>query len=91
MSPEKEKSKPAPGDWKRKCAWVAVPRGAVERGASRIAEAEQAGALVESLAGCVVQRRPDALVLLVRPDVEEHRVAAAGKEAEGGSSGSGSR
>jgi hypothetical protein len=71
---------------------VALLREPVDRGAARVAEPEQPGALVEGLAGGVVERRPEELGGAPPPDGEELRVPAAREQAvNGGSSGSGSR
>src|SRR5919197_1333013 len=63
-------------------ARIALAREAVERGAARIAESEQARALVEGLAGGVVDRRPDAAEAALVAHVEEQRVPAAREQAE---------
>ena len=83
MSPENEKSRPgtrATGNVVR--LGVAVPRQPVDRRAARIAEPEQARALVERLAGRVVERRPHDLEAAVIPNVEEQRVPAAREQAQ---------
>ena len=63
---------------------VAVRGQPFERRAARVAEAEQAGDLVEGLAGGVVERVPEDLVAGVVADRGQHRVAAAGDQAEEG-------
>src|SRR5262245_1771390 len=63
---------------------VAVACEAVELGAPGVAQAEQAGALVERLPGGVVERRADAAVTRAVPDVEKQRVASAREQAEKG-------
>ena len=61
---------------------VAVRGQPVERGAARVAETEQACALVERLAGGVVDRRPHRAVATAVADVEEQRMAAGREQAE---------
>src|SRR5207302_7835636 len=61
---------------------IAALREHVELASAGIAEAEQAGALVERLARGVVERRAEQGVAAVLPDVEQHRVAAAREQAE---------
>src|SRR5919198_290661 len=61
---------------------IALAREPVEGGAARIAEAEEACALVEGLAGGVVDRRPDPAEAAVLAHVEKQRVAAAREQAE---------
>ena len=84
MRPEKEKSSPgtrATGNVER--LRVALAREPVDRGAARVAEAEQARALVERLAGGVVERRAERRRnAAVVPHVEQQRVAAAREQAE---------
>ena len=63
---------------------VAVGGEPFERRAARVAEAEQAGDLVEGLAGGVVEGAPEDLVAGVVADRRQHRVAAAGDQAEEG-------
>src|ERR687887_156502 len=63
---------------------VALAREPVERAAARVAEPEQPRALVEGLAGRVVDRRSDAAEAGALPDVEKERVAAAREQAEEG-------
>ena len=55
---------------------VALDRDAVDGRAARVAEAEEAGHLVEGLAGGVVDRGAEHLVLAVALHVHEQRVAA---------------
>ena len=62
--------------------WVARFGEQVDLPASRVAEAEQACSLVEGLAGGVVARRAEQPLLGVALHVDEHRVAAARKQAE---------
>src|SRR5207244_2241468 len=71
-------------DRKRERFRIALARQPVDRCAAGIAETEQAGALVEGLAGGVVQRRADDPEAAAVPDVEEERVAAGGEQAEKG-------
>src|SRR5581483_7132687 len=56
---------------------VALAREPVDRGAARVAEPEQPRALVERLAGGVVERRPEDAEAAVILHVEQQRVAAA--------------
>src|SRR5581483_1376147 len=70
------------GDGKGEGGRVALARGEIDRGAARIAEAEQPSALVERLAGRVVERRADDAEAAPVPDVEEERVPAAREQAE---------
>ena len=53
----------------------------VDRGAARVAEPEQPRALVERLAGCVVERRPEPLERAVVAHREQQRVASAREQA----------
>ena len=60
MSPENEKSRPGDArDRERERLGIAVAREPVDLRAAGIAEAEQARALVERLAGRVVERRAE--------------------------------
>ena len=62
---------------------VALAREPVDLGAARVAEAEQPRALVERLAGRVVERRPEhASYRRAVADVEQQRVPAAREQAE---------
>src|SRR4029079_8084645 len=61
---------------------VSFSRQQVDLAPARVAEPEQARALVERLACGVVQRRPEQLLLGVRADVEQHRVTATRQQAE---------
>src|SRR5207244_2080566 len=72
------------GDRKRKGLRVALPRKPVEGGAPRIAQAEQARALVERLPGGVVERRSDDAEAGTAAHIEQHRVSAGREEAEKG-------
>ena len=83
MRPENEKSSPgtrAIGKVVR--LGVALRRQPVDRRSARIAEPEQPRALVERLAGRVVERRAHDVEPAVIPDVEEQRVPAAREQAE---------
>ena len=82
MSPENEKSSPgtratgksyAVGSPCLASASISLPPG--------IAEPEQPRALVERLAGRVVERRPEHAVAAALLHVEQHRVAAAREQA----------
>jgi hypothetical protein len=61
---------------------VALPCEPIDRRTARVAEAEQAAALVEGLACRVVEGRAEASSLGVIVDVEEERMAAARQQAE---------
>src|SRR6185437_11241137 len=63
---------------------ISFSRQHVDLAPARVAEPEQARALVERLACGVVERRPEQLLLGVRADVEQHRVTAARQQAEEG-------
>ena len=69
-------------DWELEGLGVTLLRQAVDLGSTGIAEAEQPGALVERLAGRVVERRAQNLETGVILDVEQERVAAAREQAE---------
>ena len=85
MSPENEKSRPGTrATGKSKASGSPSLRQAVDRRAAGIAEAEQPRALVERLAGRVVERRAEHVEPGVILDVEEERVAAACEQAEEG-------
>ena len=61
---------------------VALAREPVDRGPARIAEAEEARALVERLARRVVERRAEDGERAALPDLEQHRVTAAREQAD---------
>ena len=63
---------------------IALLRKAVDRGPARVAEPEQARALVERFAGRVVERRAEDVEPGVVLHVEQERVAAAREQAEEG-------
>ncbi len=70
--------------WKDEGLGVAVAREALEGGAAGVAEPEHARALVEGLAGGVVERAPEHVEAVVGRDVDEQRVPAACDQAEEG-------
>ena len=61
---------------------VAVAREPVELAAARVVEPEEPRALVERLAGRVVERRAEHGVVGVRADVDQQRVPPAREQAE---------
>src|SRR5439155_393014 len=63
---------------------VGAERKPVDRGAARIAEPEQAGALVERLPGGVVERRAEDAERPSLGYVDQHRVPAAREQADEG-------
>ncbi len=71
-----------PGDGEREGRRVAALREPVELGAAGIAEAEQPSALVERLAGGVVECRSEHLEAAALADVEQQRVPTAREQAE---------
>ena len=83
MSPENEKSSPGTRAIGKSYASGSPSRASRSIGRpARVAEPEQARALVERLAGRVVERRPDDLEAAVVPYVEEQRVPAAREQAQ---------
>ena len=83
MSPENEKSKPVVAPSARGNAiglGVALHREPVDGGPTRIAEVEEAGDLVEGLAGGVVDGLAEQPVAPVALHRHEHRVAAGHEE-----------
>ena len=69
-------------DRKRERLGVALAREAVDRRAAGIAEPEQSRALVERLAGRVVERRAEDVPLRMVVHVQQQRVPAAREQAE---------
>src|SRR5205085_7350337 len=61
---------------------ISVAGQPVERGTARIAEPQEARALVERLAGRVVERRPDHAKAGVVLHIEQHRVSTGRQEAK---------
>ena len=83
MRPENEKSSPGTrAIGKSYASGSPSARQPVDRRSARIAEPEQPGALVERLAGRVVERRAHDVEPAVIPHVEEERVPAAREQAE---------
>ena len=84
FSPAKEKSRPghARGDREVVGAGIALGGQALERGAAGIGQAEHARALVEGLAGGVVERAPEDRVARVVLDAGQEGVSAGGDQAQ---------
>ena len=80
-------------DRERERLGVAHAGEGVDRGAARVAEAEQPRALVERLAGCVVERRPEPLRTTRDSLTASSSVwpPLASRQVKGGSRGSGPR
>jgi hypothetical protein len=66
----------------RECVWIAIAREAVDLGTARVVQAEQASALVERLAGGVVERRPESRGAAALRDFQQQRVPAACEQAD---------
>ncbi len=73
---------PREGARKRLAQRIAVPRELFEGRAARVGEPEQPRALVERLAGSVVERSTERDELAARGDVEEQRVATRREQAQ---------
>ena len=67
---------------KRKALWISARSEPLDRGAAGIAEPEQASALVERLAGSVVERRAEPLRTTPLAHREQQRVPSAREQAE---------
>src|SRR5581483_10449281 len=79
---EREVEPGDPGDREVACGRVSLPGEPVDRNAAGIAEAEQARALVERLAGSVVERRPEQLRLAMAAHGQQLRVSSAREQAD---------
>ncbi len=81
---EREVETRDPRDRERECLVISTLRQRVDRCASRVAEPEQTCSLVERLAGCVVERRPEAFGAPSLSHREQQGVATAREQAEKG-------
>ena len=83
FTPENEKSSPGTLATGKSYAPASPSSGeAIDRSAAGVAQAEQPSALVERLAGCVVERRAEHAEARMIPDVEQQRVPSAREQAE---------